>query len=89
MIEVEVGANQLHIELPASLGQRVRGAEKTGQRKVYMLPDLEAMPHTHSVYACTKLLDIVSLERAQRNAAARFGTTRTPRRPIRSRGGKK
>ncbi|HYL39608.1 MAG TPA: 2-dehydropantoate 2-reductase [Bryobacteraceae bacterium] len=83
MIEVEAVANQLQIELPVSIDQRIRGAENVGEHKTSMLQDLEAgrpmeldaivgavvelgerldvpMPHTRSVYACTKLLDIVS-----------------------------
>ena len=83
MIEVEGVANQLGIELPVSIDQRIAGAEKVGEHKTSMLQDLEAgrpteleamvgavvelgerlgvpMPHTRSVYACTKLLDMLS-----------------------------
>ena len=96
MIEVEAIANQLSIELPVSIGQRIAGAEKVGQHNTSMLQDLEAGrpreldAHTRGVYARTKLLDVISPERAQRNAAAAsFGGTSMPRRPVRSRGGKK
>ena len=83
MIEVEAVANQLGMELPVSIDQRIAGAEKVGEHKTSMLQDLEAgrpmeleaivgavvelgerlnipMPHTRTVYACTKLLDITA-----------------------------
>lgn len=37
MIEVEAVANQLGIELPVSIDQRIAGAEKVGQHKTSML----------------------------------------------------
>jgi 2-dehydropantoate 2-reductase len=80
MTEVETVANQLGLELPISIDQRIAGAEKVGEHKTSMLQDLEAgrpmeleavvgavlelgerlgvaMPHTQTVYACTKLLE--------------------------------
>ncbi len=63
MIEVESLADKLSIELPVSIDQRIAGAEKVGEHKTSMLQDLETgrpMPHTRSVYACTKLLDVIS-----------------------------
>ena len=83
MIEVEVVANKLGVELPVSIDQRIAGAGKVGEHKTSMLQDLEAgrpleleaivgavvelgerlgvpMPHTRTVYGCTKLLEAVS-----------------------------
>jgi len=79
MLEVEVVAAKMGIEMPISIDQRIAGAEKVGQHKTSMLQDLEAgrpmelepvvgavlelgerfgiaMPHTRTVYACTRLL---------------------------------
>ena len=42
MIEVEMVANKLGVELPISLDQRIAGAEKVGAHKTSMLQDLEA-----------------------------------------------
>jgi 2-dehydropantoate 2-reductase len=42
MREVEAVANQLEIELPISIDQRIAGAEKVGEHKTSMLQDLEA-----------------------------------------------
>ena len=51
MIEVEVVANRLGIELPVSIGQHIASAEKVGER-------LEApTPPPRTVCAWTKLLD--------------------------------
>jgi 2-dehydropantoate 2-reductase len=80
MTEVAEVVAKLKIELPVSIDQRIRGAEKVGEHKTSMLQDLEAgrpmeldavvgaaleigeelgvsMPHTRTVYACTKLLE--------------------------------
>ena len=79
MREVEEVGNQMNLELPITIDQRMAGAEKVGEHKTSMLQDLEAgrpmeleavvgavvelggrlnlpMPHTRTVYACTKLL---------------------------------
>ncbi len=42
MSEVEAVANQLGVEIPISLDQRIAGAEKLGEHKTSMLQDLEA-----------------------------------------------
>jgi 2-dehydropantoate 2-reductase len=42
MSEVEAVANQLGVEIPISLDQRIAGAEKVGEHKTSMLQDLEA-----------------------------------------------
>lgn len=42
MTEVEAVANQLGVEIPISIEQRIAGAEKMGEHKTSMLQDLEA-----------------------------------------------
>jgi 2-dehydropantoate 2-reductase len=42
MAEVEAVAHKLDMELPVSIEQRIRGAEKMGRHKTSMLQDLEA-----------------------------------------------
>jgi 2-dehydropantoate 2-reductase len=42
MMEVEIVASKLGIELPVTLEQRIAGAEKVGEHKTSMLQDLEA-----------------------------------------------
>jgi len=42
MAEVEAVANQLGVEIPISIDQRIAGAEKMGEHKTSMLQDLEA-----------------------------------------------
>jgi 2-dehydropantoate 2-reductase len=73
MIEVEPVAKKHEIELPDAIDRRIAGAEKIGEHKTSMLQDLEAgrpmeldavagaVPRTRGFYACTMLLDVVSI----------------------------
>ena len=80
-------AQELGIEMPVSIDQRMAGAQKVGAHKTSMLQDVEAakpieigglvgtvlelgrmlgkpMPYTSTVYACTKLLGIKTVEQS-------------------------